>query len=266
MVGDVEAVCGGVGYDVGLGGVARKIGEDIVDLGCSFCGVLAKAVEGAAEGRSRIDNGLAVDLVSGEGVDLGSAGDGVHIARDDAGKLLLGEVSDNVERAELSCLRALVVEVGVEEDEDLIGILVLESSGGVNAGASALISRVARAGDEGSSGEPTGLERDQLKIVALEGNAGRLTSVILSASATDYGVAERSQLSAEPLLHRRSNLLKSDDIGRIFLDGICNSTLTVEEDIVAVNLCDNAQIKCTNFDFGAHFLSLLYILFCFGFS
>lgn len=266
MVGYVKTVSGGIGYDVGLGDIAGKIGEDIVDLRSFFCGVFAKAVEGAAEGCGSVDNGLAVDRVSGESLDLGSAGVSVHIARDDAGQVLFGKVSDNVKRTELSSLRALVIEVGVEEDEDLVGILMLESSRGVNAGASALVSRIARAGNEGSSREPTGLKCDQLEIIALESDAGCFAAVVRTASAAHYGVAERGKLVAEPLLHRRSSLLKSDNVGGVLFDGICNSTLAVVEDIVAVNIGDNAQIKCTNFDFGAHFESLLYILFCFGFS
>jgi len=253
VVGYVKTVGGGVGYDVRLRNIAGKIGEDIVDLRCFFGRISAEAVECAAERSSRIDNGLAVDLVSGECLDLGSAGMSVHIACNNAGKLALGKVSDNVERAELSCLRALVVEVCIEEDEYLIGILVLKSSGSINTGAAALVSRVARAGNKGSSREPTGLECDQLKIIALECDAGRLAAIIRAASASDYGVAEGRKLIAEPFLHDGSRLLETDEVGSVFLDSVKNSALAVVENVVAVNLGNNAEIKGANFKCGAHF-------------
>ncbi len=253
MVGNIKTVCGGVGYYVGLGDIAGEIGEDVVDLRCLFCSVSAEAVEGAAEGCGRVDNGLAVDLVCGESLDLGGIGMRVHITRDDAGKMLFGKVSDNVKRAELSCLAALVVEVGVEEDEDLIRILMLESSGGINAGASALVSRVARAGNEGCCREPAGLECDQLKVIALECDASCFTAVILASAATDYGIAEGSKFIAEPFLHHGSSFLETDDVGSVFLDRVKNSALTVVENVVAVNLGNNAEIKGANFKCGAHF-------------
>ena len=143
MVGYVKPICGGVGYNVGLGDIAGKIGEDVVDLRCLFCCVSAKAVERAAKGCGGVDDGLAVDRVCCECLNLGSAGMSVHIAGDNAGKMLFGKVSDNVKCTELSCFTAFVVEVGIEEDEYLIGILMLEGGRGIYSGTGALVCCIA---------------------------------------------------------------------------------------------------------------------------
>ena len=134
MVGDVDAFYGLIGENEGFRNVAGKACEDIVDLRHLFGRVLAKAVECAAYALCSVDNGSAAELVCGKRFDLGSAGVSVHIARDDDGKTLLGEVSDNVKSTELSCLGALMVEVSIEEDEELFGIVILESCGGIFSG------------------------------------------------------------------------------------------------------------------------------------
>ena len=115
VVGDIEPVLGCVGYNVRLRDIAGEICEYVIDLLRVFGSIMTESVEGSANGCGSVDHGSAIELISCERLDLGSSGICVHVARDDDGKLLLREISYNVERAELACFRALVVEVGVEE-------------------------------------------------------------------------------------------------------------------------------------------------------
>ena len=245
MVGNIHAVYALIGYDEGFVQVALTVGEDIVDLGEGLA--TAEIMEGTAQVRGSVHNAHAV---LGEDLNLGCVGKRIEIACHDEFLGTVGNILDDLERAQQTCRLALMVKVSVIEPERLLAVVMLQKCRGAHTGTARLVTAVAGAGHVRLCGKPEGIQRDQLKGILFECNSGGFAVIVLISAASDNGII--GQMVAQESAHMGIALLETDQVGLIGIDALKNAVGAVIKHIDAVTLVIDTKIKGKNLDFGRH--------------